>query len=1026
MRFIKYIIVLVLIWNNFSFAQQTKQYTSNLAEYQQAVELYDQNYYKLALDKFNSLETSQSSVIASNIAYYKASASVRLGLANSDQLMLNFVKQYPQSNKRKIAFLSVANFYFESGDYRSAKKWFSQVDQSVLNFGNKDQFYFNYAYTLFKTKNFKQAQTYFNRVRNHKTYGAQAKYYIGYMAYQDNNYEDANTLFNQAKENGLKGNNLSYFQSGMNFKLGKFQKAIDLGLEQLPKSNVLERSQLNKIIGESYFNLKEYNKAIEYLKNYKGKRGKWNNTDYYQLGFAYYKVKQYQKAINEFNKIIDGKDFVAQNAYYHLAQAYLKTDKKTQALNAFKNASEMSFNEEIKEDAFLNYAKLSYEIGNTYKPVPQVLKSFLEAYPQSESSTEIGELLINSYITSKQYKEAISMLEGSNDFSDKKAYQKVTYLYGIELFEAGEYAQAKTYFNKSLDERIDSELIAKATYWNAEIDYLFNNFKEALVGYKAFKGMPNASQIKSIYPKIDYNIGYTYFKLKDYAQAEVAFKTFTNSNSSTAEVYDAYVRLGDANFAEGDYWPAMEAYNKAIAMNQFKSDYAYFQKAYSYGFVDKNDRKIEELNKFIKQYPQSIYVDDALYFLANTYANESNSKQAISTYQQLISSYPASAYQAKAQSQLGLVYYNQGQNNKALKQLKQLVNQFPNSKEALQAVQTVRLIYIDLGQTEAYAAWVKQLDFVDVADADIDNATYESAENKFLENNVDAAIKGFKKYLDQFPKGIHTLNAHFYLAQLLYDQEEKENSKQHYQYVIESSSSEFTEESLRKLSTIYLSEDNYTEAIPLLKRLESEANFTQNVVFAQTNLMKASYQTKQYTDAIKYADLILALPNIDKAIIADAKLFTARSAIKLDQLERAKLAYQEVETIASGQLKAEALYYNAYFLNQDGKYEASNKVIQNITKNFAQYKQYSVKAFYIMAKNYYALGDAYQATYILENIIKNFGERFPNIKQDAETTLAEIKEEEAKTNASIEVNKTSTENKDDSVGENMPSTEGNN
>jgi hypothetical protein len=36
--------------------------------------------------------------------------------------------------------------------------------------------------------------------------------------------------------------------------------------------------ELSKIIGgESYFNLKQYDKAVPYLAAYKGKKGRWNN-----------------------------------------------------------------------------------------------------------------------------------------------------------------------------------------------------------------------------------------------------------------------------------------------------------------------------------------------------------------------------------------------------------------------------------------------------------------------------------------------------------------------------------------------------------------------------------------------------------------------------------------------------------------------------------------------------------------------------------------------------------------------------
>jgi tetratricopeptide (TPR) repeat protein len=184
------------------------------------------------------------------------------------------------------------------------------------------------------------------------------------MAYEGNDYKEATKYFDEVSGEEKYKEKLSYFQADMNFKLGKFEKAIQTGQTAMAKSNALEKSELNKIIGESYFNLKQYDKAIPYLKEYKGKKGRWNNTDFYQLGYAYYQQKDYENAISQFNKIIDGKDFVAQNAYYHLGESYFKTDRKQQALNAFKNASEMDFDLKIQEDASLNYAKLSYEIGN--------------------------------------------------------------------------------------------------------------------------------------------------------------------------------------------------------------------------------------------------------------------------------------------------------------------------------------------------------------------------------------------------------------------------------------------------------------------------------------------------------------------------------------------------------------------------------------------------------------------------------------------------------------------------------------
>src|SRR5690606_37468550 len=313
---------------------------------------------------------------------------------------------------------------------------------------------------------------------------------------------------------------------------------IELGKAAMPKSNALEKSELNKIIGESLFNKGQYSEAIPYLKEYRGKKGKWNNTDYYQLGYAYYKQGDYENAIAQFNKIIGGNDHVAQNAYYHLGESYLKTNRKQQALNAFKTASEMAFDAKIQEDANLNYAKLSYELGNSYQPVPDVLAAFVAKYPSNPNRPEIENLLINSFITAKNYKGALDLLE-KNKSHNREAYQKVTFYRGIESFTDGSYQDALSMFKKSSAEPRDAKFTARATFWRGETEYVLENFNEALVSYKQFLNSAEAKSTPEI-KNIDYNIAYTYFKIKEYDQAGNHFQAYIDGNKSDR------VRLNDA------------------------------------------------------------------------------------------------------------------------------------------------------------------------------------------------------------------------------------------------------------------------------------------------------------------------------------------------------------------------------------------------------------------------------------------------------------------------------------------------
>ena len=862
---------------------------------------------------------------------------------------------------------------------------------------------FNNGYAYFRSNQFDEAQTYFNRVRDSKEFGAQAKYYLGYIAYEGDDYEEANEYFEEVKGNERYSEDLSYFQADMNFKLGNFEKAIEQGLEQLPKSNRQEIPQLNKIIGESYFNLGKYEEAIPYLKGYNGMRGKWNNTDYYQLGYAYYKQGNYEAAINEFNKIVDGKNAIAQNAYYHLAQSYLESGQKQQALNAFKNASEMEFDAKIQEDALYNYAKLSYEIGNSYESPSQVLINYLNKYPESENRTAMESLLIDSFITSKNYEEAMRLLENNRNFSDKQAYQKVAYYYGLELFEEGDYEAAIQNFDKALKEPRDQDITAKATFWKAESEYSINRMEDAILGYREFKGM-SAAKNTDEYADLDYNIGYAYFKKNDYSQAVNYFKSYTSSpNAEGAKKNDAYLRLGDTYYVTSQYWPAMEAYQKAIDNGVSNADYAAFQKAISYGFVDRNDTKLEELNSFTGKYPRSPYRDDAMYELGNTYVATNNISQGIQSYNRLIRDVPESALVPKAMLRQGLIYYNNNEGNKALERLRKVVAEYPNTPEAKQAVSTARNVYVDLGRTDEYASWVRNIDFVEVSDADLDNTTYEAAENQYLNNNTDKAIANLEKYIQNFPNGIHSINANFYLAQLYYRNGNVEKSIPHYRYITSKPKNEFSEQALARLSQIFLEKKDYAQALPLLEKLETQADNEQNVIFAQQNLMKSYYETGNFNKANTYAEKVLNNSSAETEATNDARIMVARAAIKSGNDTKARSAYKEVQKTATGELGAEALYYDAYFKNKDGNYEASNAAIQILAKDFAGYKLWGAKGLVLMAKNFYALDDAYQATYILENVTKNF-QKYPEVVKEAQTELSKIKAQEAKTNSSVETN----------------------
>ncbi len=984
-----------------TYAQQSKIATDDLATYNQAVDLYQEDQYLASQRLFEKvLETVDDEVIRGNASYYIANCAVRLNQRNSDQLIEKFVEEYPTSIKKNSAIIDVADYYFDNGNYRKAADWYQRVDKSTLSRKQVNRYYFNTGYTLVQAKKYDEAKPFLNRVSDDKEYGSKAKYYLGYIAYENDEVEAATELFDQVGESPEDDEKLSYYKADLNYKSGKFDEAIELAKEQLPKSNRKEKSQLNRIIGQSLFNQEKYDEALPYLQEYEGTRGKWNNNDYYQLGYAYYKQGNFEKAVETFNKIIDGANATAQNAYYHLGQSYIKLNRNEDALNAFKKASEMDLDAQISEDASYNYAKLSYENGNPYDSVPSVILAYLEKYPDSDKKSEMNEFLIDSYFSSKNYKEALSLLEDGRIRGNEAVYGKVALYHGLNLFTSGEYQDALENLNKAVKYIIDPELKKKSIFWKAETMYQLNNFTGAYENFLRAKALPTSIEEDDLY---NYDMGYTQFKLKKYDEAIKSFTAFTKQSSSNTDrvrLNDAYLRIGDANFVTKQYWPGMEAYNKAIELNGFNSDYAAFQKAISYGFVQKNDRKIEDLEAFIQRFKTSKYIDDVIYELGNTYINTNQISNGIRTYDKLISGYPNSIYTSQAMMRKGLQLYNDGNLDQSLVVFKQVAEKYAGTPQAVQAISSARQVYIDKGNTNDYAVWVRSLDGVEVTDNELDDTAYESAEQPFIKGDMSGTAREMKKYLNQFPNGKHALKAHFYLAQAQFSENKKAESVPHYEYVVSKERSEFTEQALARLSEIHLTTKDYDKAIPVLKQLEQLADFPQNVIYAQSNLMKAYYETENYVDAVQYANKVLADNSIENNVKSDAEIIIARSSWKQGNEASAKTAYEKVRETASGSLAAEATYYKAYFENKEGKHDAVINTVNGLSKNYGGYKLWSAKGLVVMAKSYYALDQTLNATTILDAVIANFTQ-YPEVVTNAKNELAKIKTEVAKTNSSV-------------------------
>ena len=118
--------------------------------------------------------------------------------------------------------------------------------------------------------------------------------------------------------------------------------------------------------------------------------------------------------------------------------------------------------------------------------------------------------------------------------------------------------------------------------------------------------------------------------------------------------------------------------------------------------------------------------------------------------------------------------------------------------------------------------------------------------------------------------------------------------------------------------------------------------------------------------------------------------------------KKALNAYIELENDSNREFAVEALYYRAldYFDKKD--YLNSNLVIEKISNEFSGYKKWTGKSLLLMSKNFYQLGDPFQASFILESVIENFTQ-IQDIVDEAKNELVKIRQIESKKNSSIDI-----------------------
>lgn len=961
--------------------QRSYQFDAPNRLFVEGKELFSLKNYSGCIDKLEAYKQhSTDADLIQEADYMLVYSAYEQGRPNAVELLKDYLDVYPASRHADEVNFLIGSAHFGQGEYQKAIFWFNESNIDMLSPEQQEAYCFRLAYSLLQIGDMEKARGYFARIEQIGTkYREASTYYVAYIDYATGKYNNALVEFTRLKDLPDYKERSLYYITQIYFIQNKYEKVISEGKELLASYPDSENnSEVYRIMGNAYYHLGNEDQAINMLSKYVSSTDSPLRGDLYILGVCYYNKGNYSSAVNALGRTVRENDALSQNAYLYLGQSYLKLKDKNNARMAFEAAATSSFDKQVKEAAMYNYALLIHETAFTgFGESVTIFEDFLNDFPNSKYADKVNDYLVEVYLTTKNYQAALNSIDKIKHPSTKilEAKQDILFQLGTQAFTNMELDKAVDLFSRAISlGAYNLESRNDAYFWRGESYYRQGEYNKAISDYRTY--LNNTRQRNTdMYALAHYNLGYSYFKLKEYGEALNRFRQYVNleSNQQTPAYADAYNRIGDCLFHNRQFAMAEENYTRAAQLQPSAGDYSVYQKGFLLGLQKDYKGKISVMDRLIREFPESQYVDDALFEKGRSYVLLDNNQAAAASFEQLMRDFPQSSLARKAGVQLGLIYFNDNQPEKAADAYKSVISNYPGSEEAKVALQDLKSVYIELNDINSFAAYANSLGGnVRFEVSEQDSLTYLAAEKLFMRGDNEGARRSLTNYLQTFPQGAFSSNANFYLASIAFAKKDLEEAKRLFSLVLESGDTKFREESwARKAEIEYLDKD-YAAAMESFKHLQAVAENPENKEAAKLGLMRCAELIGQPQEALLAANDLLKEPKLSPEIMSEARYVRAKAYISLKQENKALADLKEISKDTRTIHGAEAKYLLAqlYYDNKDDK--NAETVLMNFIENGTPHQYWLARGFILLADIYIRQGDDFQARQYLTSLQNNY------------------------------------------------------
>jgi len=947
---------------------------------ERAKQAYQLHNYVGALDQVAHLKTLPHNAAQREEADYWAALSLfERGKSESLTALHQFLEKYPSSLRYDDVQMRIGNYYFYHGEWDNAMLSYSLVRNNALDADAQEDLLYRQTYCRLRLGEYDAARAGFATLSSSKRYGAATQFYDAYVDYANGDYTTARRKFEAIDPNSELGYQSQYYLTQLDYQQKNYNRVIDRGTQLLAEGrNDYFDAELNRVVGESYYHTGDDRQARVYLRRYlDNPEGEPYRTAAYTMGTLDYRDGNYDATIADMSLVTGEQDALTQSAYVYLGQARLKQNDLDGASRAFEQAANMpAYDKQAKETAFYNYAVTQSKGAKTpFNRSIDLFEQFLNDYPNSRYKDDVEGHLVDTYLNTTDYERALQSINNIKKPGKKvlSAKQHVLYKLGVQAMSNGQNKAATGYFQQAIDiGNYNKTARDESRLWLAEAQYRSGNYKAAAENQKAY--VKSTGKNDENYAIAQYNLGYSLFQQRKYADARTAFQNAVNAKGLSSDLRaDAYNRIGDTNYYTKNYSAAQQSYDRALTEDKNVSgDYAMYQKGMMMGLNKQYSDEITQMDALLKAYPNTELAPQALLEKGNAQAALGQTTSAIGTYAALAKSYPKSAEARKGLLQTALTQKAGGDETAAIDSYKKIIRSYPTSDEAKAAAEDLKVIYADrgeLGQYEKFLSSVPNAPKMDVNE--VDRLTFESAEKAAIADKP--SIDKMQQYLKNYPNGAYADKAKYYIGRYNYEKGKYDDALTNINASLKGGSdASYAEDAIAIRSDILAKQGKYDEAMKSYEELAERSSSDDNRTTAQLGAMRVAQKAKNYKQVGTLANALLSRGGLTAAEEQETTLARALAAKATGDTKQAQQDFTTLSADPQSEAGAQAAYELAQMQYEQGDLKSAEKTVNALVNAGTPHNYWLAKSFITLSDVYHKQGKTADARDYLQSLRNNY------------------------------------------------------